>query len=502
MYKRQNASCDDNSDGAVYPLISGGFPPYTYSWSSSTHLSFSETTENIDTLFPGTYYLSVTDSVGCTELDSVVVASVDSNSINQITSDFSINPVETNGIWTYTSLMLVNTGCDVNLRPEFLITLDSALITQGDLVLQWLNPLTNNYANLPYSVNSGGNAFGFWHYTSNGLNPDSSGLVVSEGASQTLSLRVKFTVPANYGLYSCIWNTQEVDSIGNIIQTLAPADTITLNYSNCSLFAIDSLQINDITCFGSNDGSASVLNLSGGFGSYNYQWSNGDSLANAINLSAGNYNVIVTDIYSGCQDSINFDVLEANPLQLVISANNVSCNGANDGTIFTNVSTGTSNLTYLWTNSFNSDSLYSDSIFNLGPGSYFCTITDSNNCITTSSVIIDEPTEIIVLQTNTHALCYGDSSGNTILNISGGDGNYTLNAFGLTLYLLGNNIINSTQVFPSGIPAGSYPFFVTDGLGCIIYDTIIITQPNSISTNNTVNNISCYGLLDLSLIHI
>ena len=495
-YNITNASCDGNSDGAIDLNLSGGFPSYTYSWSSTTHLSFSETTEDIDTLFSGTYYLSVTDSVGCTELDSVVVANVNSNSINQITSDFTINPVETNGIWTYTSLSLVNTGCDVNLRPEFLITLDSALIAQGDLVLQWLNPISGQYANLPYSVNSSGNAFGFWHYTSNGLNPDSSGLIVSEGTSQTLSLRVKFTVPANYGLYSCIWNTQEVDSIGNIIQTLASADTITLNYSNCSLFAVDSLQINDITCFGSNDGSASVLNITGGFGSYNFLWSNGDSLANATNLSAGNYYVTVTDLYSGCQDSINFDVIEATPLPIVISTNNVSCNGANDGTIFTNVSNGITNLTYLWTNSLNSDSLYSDSIYNLGSGTYFCTITDSNNCITTSSVVINEPTEIIVLQSNTHALCYGDSSGNTILNISGGDGNYTLNAFGLTLYLLGNNIINSTQVFPSGIPAGTYPFFVTDGLGCIKYDTIIITQPNAISTINTVNNISCYGLSD------
>ena len=107
---------------------------------------------------------------------------------------------------------------------------------------------------------------------------------------------MKFTVPANYGLYSCIWNTQEVDSIGNIIQTLAPSDTITLSYSNCGLFAIDSLQTNDITCYGSNDGSASVYSITGGFGNYTYQWSNGDTLSTASNLSAGNYYVIVLSL--------------------------------------------------------------------------------------------------------------------------------------------------------------------------------------------------------------
>ena len=86
--------------------------------------------------------------------------------------------------------------------------------------LQWFNPLTGQFANLPYSINSNGEAYGFWHYTSNGPNPDSTGITVSEGATQLLTVRVRFnnnpTNTANYGLYSCIWNTQEVDSIGNI----------------------------------------------------------------------------------------------------------------------------------------------------------------------------------------------------------------------------------------------------------------------------------------------
>ena len=51
-----------------------------------------------------------------------------------------------------------------------------------------------------------------------------------------------------------------------------------------------------------------------------------DSLSTASNLSAGNYYVIVTDIYSGCQDSINFDIIEATPIQLSISGSDVSCN--------------------------------------------------------------------------------------------------------------------------------------------------------------------------------
>jgi hypothetical protein len=175
----------------------------------------------------------------------------------------------------------------------------------------------------------------------------------------------------------------------------------------------------------------------------------------------------------------SFTVSQPNPTVLTIQiVDSISCNGANDGSLYASISGGIAPFTYLWTNNLNSDSLYTDTISNLGPGRYFCTITDSNNCITNSLISLNEPIAITVLQTNTSVLCNGDTNGVTILNISGGDGNYTLDAFGQTLPLLGNNIISSSQFFPGGIPAGTYPFTVTDGTGCMIYDTIIITQPD------------------------
>ena len=149
---------------------------------------------------------------------------------------------------------------------------------------------------------------------------------------------------------------------------------------------------------------------------------------------------------------------------------------------------------YLWTNNINNDTLYTDTISNLVAGRYFCTITDSNNCVNTTSFSLTNPTEITVSQTNTNVLCYGDTNGVTVLNISGGDGNYTLNAFGQTLPLLGSNTVSSAQFFPNGIPAGTYPFSVTDGNGCVKNDTVIITQPNLLSAVSNSINISCFGL--------
>ena len=266
-YSITGASCDGDNDGAIDLTVNGGNQPYIFSWANPAFPWFSETTEDIDTLFAGTYIVTVTDAggQGCVQADTVVVGVVDSNSVNQTITAFTINPVTGYGAWTNTSLSLLNTGCDVNLRPEFLIYHDSLTITHGDFELQWFNPLAGAFVNLPYSIDNNGNAYGFWHYTSNGPNPDSTGLIVDQGVNQVLSLRVRFnnnpSNTANYGLYSCVWNTQEVDSLGNIIQTLAPADTLSLGFFDCSIFSIDSLIVNNIDCYGANDGSATINNI-------------------------------------------------------------------------------------------------------------------------------------------------------------------------------------------------------------------------------------------------
>ena len=322
-YGVTGVSCFGGSDGAVDLTLGGGFSPYIYSWSSNLYPLFSESTEDIDSLYPGTYYISVTDQngSGCTEIDSVVVAVLDSHSVDQTISNFTINPVTGYGAWTNTNLQLTNTGCDVNLRPEFLIHHESLAISQGDLDLQWYDPIFAFWKDLAYDINSGGNAYGIWHPTCNNPGPnaniDSTGWSVNEGQIQTVEVRVRFnnnpTNTANYGLYSCIWNTLEVDASGNLIQALSPSDTAELRFSNCNGYTIDSLTINNIICNGNNNGSATVFSVNNGSGSYIYQWSNGDSLASSSNLSAGNYSVIVTDSVSGCQDSTSFTITEAKP---------------------------------------------------------------------------------------------------------------------------------------------------------------------------------------------
>lgn len=62
-----NASCGSCADGSASVVTVGNNGPLTYVWSNG------DTTGAINNVLPGTYYVTVTDTAGCTSLDSVVV---------------------------------------------------------------------------------------------------------------------------------------------------------------------------------------------------------------------------------------------------------------------------------------------------------------------------------------------------------------------------------------------------------------------------------------------
>ena len=493
LYSVTGATCNGYSDGAIDLTVTGGQQPYTFSWSSYAFPWFGETTEDIDSLFSGTYVINVTDYNGCSETDSVMVTIIDTHSVNQTISDFTINPVTGYGQWTNTNLNLTNTGCDVNLRPEFLISHDSLNITHGDFDLQWYNPIIQFWASLAYDVNSNGDVYGIWHPTSNNPNPnaniDSTGWFVNEGQIQSVAIRVRFnnnpTNTANHGIYTCIWNTQEVDSAGNIIQSLAPADSIDISFANCAIFGIDSIITNNVLCYGNNDGSASINNINNGFGNYSYQWSTGDSLPSASNLSAGIYSVILSDLYSGCQDTSSFTIIDATPIQVNITGTDVSCNGDSNGTIIA-TPIGSGNFSYSWSPTLSNDSAHS----NLSADTYTLTLYDSVcNQTIVSSYTINNPDTLSYYSLSLDNRSCDSTICNGLISaiLSGGTMPYQ--------YLWDDG---STFSGIQNLCAGSYSVIVTDANSCqTFYDTItIIDSIVSASINITQDNISCYGLTD------
>ncbi|MCC6411655.1 MAG: SprB repeat-containing protein, partial [Saprospiraceae bacterium] len=137
--------------------------------------------------------------------------------------------------------------------------------------------------------------------------------------------------------------------------------------------------IDNVSCFGGNNGSATVT-VSGGIMPYTYLWNNGQTGATANNLTAGNYSVTVTGAQSSGTTIATTTISQ--PLQLnatVTTDGSLSC--ANPEVELTvSASGGTPNFNYVWSNGESGNPLVVSS-----GGTYTVTVTDNNNCTKTAS---------------------------------------------------------------------------------------------------------------------
>ncbi|HMT28350.1 MAG TPA: SprB repeat-containing protein, partial [Bacteroidia bacterium] len=138
---------------------------------------------------------------------------------------------------------------------------------------------------------------------------------------------------------------------GGYMVTITDANQCVLNYFfNVPSASGPSVSINNfsnVSCFGGNDGSATVA-VNGATGPFTYQWSPiGGNAATANNLPAGNYTVAVT-VAPGCTLSASVSLTEP-PSGMSVNVNsvNTSC-GNNNGYITLGVTGGVGPYTYLW----------------------------------------------------------------------------------------------------------------------------------------------------------
>ena len=231
----------------------------------------------------------------------------------------------------------------------------------------------------------------------------------------------------------------------------------------------------NISCNGANDGSASAFG-NGGSGGFTYFWSNGISGQTISNLSAGTYTVTATD-NNNCTEVQTVSFTDPNAISIIISSNNISCNGINNGSASAFGSGGAGDFTYIWSNGMNGQT-----ISNLSAGTYTATVTDANNCTQTESITISEPNPISLNISQNNILCNGDNNGSANANASGGTGNITYNwSNGMT----GSNISN--------LAPGTYTVTATDINNCTQNGSVTISEPLEITLTISQSNILCNG---------
>ena len=127
-----------------------------------------------------------------------------------------------------------------------------------------------------------------------------------------------------------------------------------------------------------------------------------------------------------------------------------------------------------WAYNFSSSS---EDINNISSGSYLLTITE-NSCTITNTFYVSEPDPFNIIEDVNHVSCFDSINGSILLYINGGTPSYTTNWNGIN---------------PQSVSAGIYSYTITDNNNCIYTDTVSINQPNPITVNENITNVSCYN---------
>ncbi|MCB9356096.1 MAG: T9SS type A sorting domain-containing protein [Lewinellaceae bacterium] len=255
---------------------------------------------------------------------------------------------------------------------------------------------------------------------------------------------------------------------GNYTVTVTDANgctavqTVTVNAFNCALSA--SISGTNVSCFGANDGSASVA-LQGSADPVSYNWSNGATTQAVSDLSPGLYTVEILD-GNGCPASLNYTVSEPNLLQANASATPETAAGANDGTAAAIPTGGAGAFTYLW-----STGAATPELENLPPGSYTLTVTDQNACTAVQTVVVNAFNCAIDMQQNIAGVsCAGAADGSIALVPAGGEAPFE--------YIWSNGETTATI---SALPGGNYTVSVSDANGCLLVIDLPVPEPDPYS---------------------
>lgn len=281
------------------------------------------------------------------------------------------------------------------------------------------------------------------------------------------------TTASNTGLAAGTYTVTISDANG-----CSTTSSATITQPTTALNSTISAQVN-VSCFGGANGSATVVGT-GGTSPFNYLWSNGRTTSSNTGLTAGTYNLTVTDANS-CTSTRTITITQPSTAlsASIASTINPSCSQPNGGSIISNATGGTAGYTYIWSNGRTTSTNTG-----LSSGIYSLTVTDANSCTAVISATLTQPSGISVTSNSSSVSCNGGNNGTASVTVNGGTAPYTY------LWSNGNATPNNT-----GLSAGSYVVTVSDNAGCTNFTTVTVSQPLVISSTVTnLNNISCFGL--------
>ena len=499
-----NETCAVGDDGTATIAVAGGVYPYSYDWGVP-----GQTDSTAVNLGEGLYTVTVIDANSCSEtfdvminapVPPIITALIDDN----VPCDNSVNgtlTVETmdggapiTGIeWNTTPVQTTPTITGL-LPGEYIVTvtaedgcttIDTALVIAPD----------------PLSVAS--------------VNVEDTNCPGTGGGL------VSFILEGGVQPYNFTWSN---GAGGDNVSTITGGDIVADTYFVTITYGIDcpSLEesaivgepphiegdfsgIDGVSCYNLSgvpaDGEATVTpyyaddvgNTQGQ--TWNVTWQNletpptvffqesGVLTSSANNLPQDEQFVIVSD--GQCFDTLSVNIPAPPPLLATGSTVDVSCFGDVDGSVTVMGQGGTGGYMYNWS----TGDVNITTVEDLPPGDVTVVITDDNNCNFTFAASVGEPEPFVaftLLETQDSVSCFeGDDA---LISIGTNGGNP-----GILTYTWEDDIAASNQSTAQNVGPGSWSVTVTDEKGCTDELTTLITQPDPITFEYSVDTIQCFG---------
>jgi gliding motility-associated-like protein len=534
--------CFGTATGTINVVGSGGTPTYSYNLNGGAYQA-SSTFVNQSA---GTYVIGIKDANGCTATQSVVVTQPPALAITVSTQN--ANCTAANGVasstvtggfglitytWTptggaaavsnsvvagnYTVTATDQNGCVISSLAVIGLTPGgTAAITASTNVT--CNGLCNG--SLTAGMIGGSSPFTFsWtpggqtNATATNLCPGTYTCVITDfygckaNAVGTITQPSVLTAIMNSNNVKCFGtSTGTVSAAGSggtgpytyswpsLASTFATVPNVPIgsytcditDFNNCTITAtIGVTQPSSITITSSvtaancnqANGSATIT-ASGGAGAYTYTWSAGSTTTVQGSVVANTYTIQVKDANNCLQPLAVTIPNTAGPTISVTSQTNVSCFGVCNGVATTSVSGGVVPYSYSWSNG-----QVTPSGTNLCAGLYTVSATDQAGCVTSTSVNITQPTALTVTISPTQPKCFGATNGFGLAAAFGGTPSYT--------YAWTGGAGNASTTNPIG--AGNYGLTVTDGNGCIVTSSMVLTNPPAMVASITSTNVTCFN---------
>lgn len=471
------ASCFGVYDGSVTVTAAGGVNSYSYAWNTTPNIT---TDSAITNLFSGYYFVTVTDGVGCTAIDTAFIAgpvilSATKDSIPVTCyggSDGSVMVTATGGTGAGTYTYTWNNDPNLNTATLTNVTAGTYSVYTADangcaridsMVVETPDEFLANLSSTPVSCNNFS---------------DGTVTAAPTGGTSGYILNWFNNSPSSSvsGLITGFYEITVTDANNCVI-----FDTVEVVEPDLLVLATDTLPT---SCYGLSDGSAWVTHTGGNTNfTYNWNTSPAQTTDSISGLATGNYQVIVTDD-KGCQDSSAVFIRQPDTLTVSLTEIPVQCFDSSDGGAIAIPSGGNYGYNYVW-----SVPQTNDTVTGLPIGNYQVTVTDKRNCQTTSDINITQPPIITLGLNQIPTSCFQGNDGQAIVQVVGG----TPDSTGSYQFEWNSSPPQFDSIATSLTATQFYTVTVTDANNCPMMDSIQIGQPPQLTTTATFTPVICHN---------